>query len=174
MEKKDFYFLGKIVKTSGYSGNLVFFFDVDDITPYRNLDAIFIEIGNELIPFVIAKLTFNSKRTAIVKLEEVTDETAALALTGNELYLPLSYLPPLTGNKFYFHEIVGFTIKDKNAGPIGTIEWVYESTGQPILSVRFKGKEILIPASDEIIKNIDRENKIIEIDAPQGLIDIYL
>ncbi len=174
MEKKDFYFLGKIVKTSGYSGNLVFFFDVDDITPYRNLDAIFIEIGNELIPFVIAKLTFNSKRTAIVKLEEVTDETAALALTGNELYLPLSYLPPLTGNKFYFHEIVGFTIKDKNAGPIGTIEWVYESTGQPILSVRFKGKEILIPASDEIIKNIDRENKIIEIEAPQGLIDIYL
>ncbi len=174
MEKKDFYFLGKILKTSGYSGNLMFFFDVDDIAPYKNLDAVFIEISEEMIPFVIEKLTFHSNKTANVKLEDVTDEQAASALIGNELYLPLSFLPPLSGNKFYFHEITGFTVIDNIAGPVGTIESVYESTNQPLLIIKKNGKEILIPISDDIIKKVDRKNKTIEIEAPEGLIDIYL
>jgi len=53
MDKKDFYYLGKITKTLGYSGNLMFFFDVDDIERYKNLDAVFIDLHGELVPFVI-------------------------------------------------------------------------------------------------------------------------
>ena len=49
MEKKDFYFLGKITKTSGYKGNLMFFFDVDDIANYNDLEAVFVNMHDELI-----------------------------------------------------------------------------------------------------------------------------
>jgi 16S rRNA processing protein RimM len=42
------------------------------------------------------------------------------------------------------------------------------------MQIDFQGKEILIPAVDEFLKEVDRERKIIHIDAPDGLIDIYL
>jgi 16S rRNA processing protein RimM len=175
MDKKDFYFLGKITKTSGYKGNLVFFFDVDSIQRYAGLEAVFVNISDELIPFAIKELAIKSTSTAIVSLEDVQDEEQANALVGYDLYLPLSFLPPLTGKKFYFHEVIGFTVIDEKTGLVGNIENIFDHSGQAIfIIVNSNGKEILIPATDEIIQTIVRKNKIIKVNAPDGLIEIYL
>jgi 16S rRNA processing protein RimM len=174
MYKKDFYFLGKITKTSGYKGNLMFFFDVDDITHYHDLGAVFIDIAGELIPFVITNLQFKNNRNAIVKLEDITSDEQAIALVGYELYLPLSFLPALSGNKFYFHEVNGFTVSDINYGIIGEIDHVFDQSGHAIFVIQGNGKEILIPVTDEFIKNVDRQKRTIEVETPPGLIEIYL
>ncbi len=174
MSRDDFYYLGKIVKTSGYKGNLVFFFDVDDISYYKDLEAVFVEISEELIPFAISGIQIKDNKTAFVKIEDIDDEEQAVALTGKDLYLPLSYLPPLTGKKFYFHEVTGFSIIDNNYGNIGKVTDFIEHSAQVLFVIKNNDKEILVPTSDEIIKKIDRKNKIIYIKAPEGLIDIYL
>jgi 16S rRNA processing protein RimM len=174
MDKKDFYFLGKITKTSGYHGSLVFFFDVDDIRFYSGLEAIFVEINDELVPFAIKKLSIKGTNIAIATLEDITDSEQAKALTGQSLYLPLSYLPPLSGKKFYYHEVSGFSINDRRKGIIGQIDHVMDQSGQGIFVVHYQGKEILIPAADEIINKVDRKKKIIEVELPEGLLDIYL
>lgn len=174
MEKKDFYFLGKITKTSGYKGNLVFFFDVDDIERYTGLEAVFINMNDELVPFVIKSISFKSGKNAIVQLEDITDEESALALIGNELYLPLSFLPRLEGNRFYFHEVIGFRVVDKNFGELGTIRQILDQSSQAILVIEQNEKEILVPITDDIIKSVDRKNKVIRVITPPGLIDIYL
>lgn len=174
MEKKDFYFLGKITKTSGYHGNLVFFFDVDDIRFYADLKAVFIEINKDLIPFAIKELQLKGNNSAFVTLEEVTSEDEARNLVGFDLYLPLSFLPPLTGNKFYYHEVIGFQVIDQASGNIGIIENIFDQSGNAIFVILNDGKEILIPIIDEIIKKIDRENRSIEVKTPEGLLEIYL
>jgi 16S rRNA processing protein RimM len=174
MDKKDFYYLGKITKTSGYSGNLMFFFDVDDIEKYKNLDAVFIDLHGELVPFVIRQIQFKDGKTAFVKLEDISKIDEATALIGCELYLPLSFLPKLTGKEFYFHEVIGFDVQDKTHGTLGKIEKVIDQGAQPLLVVKYKNKEILIPAIDEIIISIDRKNKFLTIKVPEGLIDIYI
>ena len=174
MEKKDFYFLGKITKTSGYTGNLVFFFDVDNIDKYADLEALFIDVNEELIPFAIKNLKLKSHNSAIATLEDITTEEEAMALIGYDLYLPISFLPPLKGNKFYFHEVIGFKIIDANLGDLGTIDRIIDQSSQAILVVLKNDKEILIPISDEIIKKVDRKNKTIEVETPDGLVDIYL
>jgi 16S rRNA processing protein RimM len=174
MDKKDFFVLGKVVKTSGYKGSLVFFFDVDDPSAYHNLEAVFIEIGGELIPFAIRSLQPKTGNTFYADLEDVSGEEAAAALVGHDLLLPLSYLPTLTGNQFYFHEIIGFSVTDACKGHIGIIESVMDQGKQAIFIIGFKGKEILVPVSEEIIQKVNREEKTIYIEAPDGLIDIYL
>lgn len=174
MDKKDFYFLGKITKTSGYKGSLVFFFDVDDITYYRDLEAVFVDLAGELIPFAIKQIQFKSGKHAFVTLQDVNSAEQAEALTGYDIYLPLSYLPKLTGNKFYYHEITGFTVIDKNYGTLGSIDRVIEQGSQDLFVVKYQNKEVLIPVSDEIIDKVDRKNKTIEVIAPEGLIEIYL
>ncbi len=174
MEKKDFFFLGEVVKTSGYKGSLVFFFDVDDIDDYKDLEAIFIEVASELIPFAIHELTYKSGQTFFARLEDIDSEEQAIALVGCKLFLPLSYLPKLEGNQFYFHEVIGFTAVDQKRGDIGTIESIIEQGKQAIFSIQFEGKEILIPVSDHLIKKVDRNNRKIHFDCPDGLIEVYL
>jgi len=174
MNKKDFYFIGKITKASGYKGDLMFFFDVDDIIPYKDLQAVFIDLSDELVPFAIKKIQFKNARLAVTKLEDVDSEEQAVALIGCDLYLPLSFLPPLTGNQFYFHEVGGFAVTDANYGTVGVIDHILDQTNQPIFVIRRDEREILIPATDEIIKKVDRQKKTIEVETPEGLIDLYL
>jgi 16S rRNA processing protein RimM len=93
---------------------------------------------------------------------------------GSEIYLPLSSLPKLTGNKFYFHEIIGFTLLDSVHGDIGIVESVNDTTAQALFEVVKDDKQLLIPINDQIITQVDRENKTIHVTTPEGLVDLYM
>lgn len=174
MDKKDFYYLGKIVKPSGFKGSLMVFFDVDDITPYRDIEAVFVSAGNDLIPYAIHSLQVKSNTSAYVQFEDINSDDEANALVSAELYLPLSFLPPLKGNKFYYHEVTGFEVIDEKSGLVGQLETVIDQGPQGIFVIKNKGKEILLPITDEIIKKVDRKGKRLLVKAPEGLIDLYL
>lgn len=83
-------------------------------------------------------------------------------------------LPKLTGNKFYFHEVIGFEIEDKQKGIFGKIQSINDSTAQPLFEVLNGDVEILVPMIDQFLVKVDRENKKIIMDLPDGLIDMYL
>jgi 16S rRNA processing protein RimM len=83
-------------------------------------------------------------------------------------------LPPLTGNRFYYHEVKGYTVMDKNFGNAGIVEEVLEYPHQAVLRVLLRNKEILIPITDDIVLDVDREKRIIHTEAPEGLIELYL
>jgi len=173
MDKSDFYYLGKITKLFGYKGELVFFFDVDDITEYRGLDAVFIDVNGDLIPFMIEKLRLHQGNTAIVRIQDVHDIDEAQRLVNSELYLPLSTLPKLDGNKFYYHEIIGYTVVDADAGEVGIVDEVNDQTAQALLVIKDGYKEILFPIVDELIDKLDRKEKKIYVRFPEGLLDLY-
>jgi 16S rRNA processing protein RimM len=128
-----------------------------------------------LIPFFISSAQVLNNGTIKLKIDDVNDVAQAELLVGKELYLPLTKLPKLTGNKFYYHEVVGFKVVDAIKGEIGKIFNVLELPQQAVLEIKnAQEKEILIPITDQIIKTVNRAEKTIEIDAPEGLIDIYL
>jgi 16S rRNA processing protein RimM len=83
-------------------------------------------------------------------------------------------LPKLTGNKFYFHEVIGFTVVDVSFGNVGTIVHINDKAAQPLFEIDSNGKEIFIPMIDDFIKKVDRKNKKIEVETPEGLIELYL
>jgi 16S rRNA processing protein RimM len=93
---------------------------------------------------------------------------------GSELYLPLKFLPKLSGNKFYYHEVIGFILNDKEHGDVGVIKGVNDQGAQALFIAEKKGKELLIPITDDFISKVDREARIIYIQTPEGLIDLYL
>ena len=169
----DFFYLGVVTKTFGYKGQVVIYLDTDEPEKYKTLEAVFVNDGAELLPYMIEELTYKGANQAIVKFADVNGEEAK-SLVKAELYLPLSFLPPLTGNKFYFHEVIGFEVIDKEKGSIGKCVDFLEMSRQPIMQIDFNGKEILIPAVDEIFETVDRENRTISIAAPEGLIEVYL
>ncbi|WP_412986805.1 ribosome maturation factor RimM [Pontimicrobium sp. IMCC45349] len=174
MKVEDCFYLGKIVKKYSFKGELLVKLDTDQPELYENLDAIFISLRNNLIPFFIESSQLHKSDLLRIKFEEVDNEEDADALLKSDLYLPLELLPKLEGDKFYFHEVIGFSIKDKNFGHVGIIKGINDSTAQALFEIDRDGIEILIPMNDEFISKVDRDNKTILVETPQGLIDLYL
>lgn len=172
MEIKDCFYLGKVTKPWGVKGQMVLFLDVDSPEEYAELDSAFVEVKGKLVPHFFHIDSLNGNK-AVVTFEEITPDQA-LALVGHELYLPLDLLPKLEGNKFYFHEVLGFKVMDHEKGEIGTLEQVIEYPAQPLFQIMKNGVEVLVPVIDEVIEKVDREQKILHIKAPKGLIDLYL
>jgi 16S rRNA processing protein RimM len=127
-----------------------------------------------LVPFFIETASLHKNDFLRVRFEDVTTEEEAEALLGNDLYLPLSMLPKLSGNKFYFHEVIGFEVEDQRLGVVGKIQSINDSTAQPLFEVLNGGVEILIPMIDHFLVQIDRENKKVVMNLPEGLIEMYL
>jgi 16S rRNA processing protein RimM len=127
-----------------------------------------------LIPLFIEKSQLHKSDLLRLKFDDVTDEADADALMKCDLYLPLDLLPKLDGNKFYFHEIIGYQLNDENFGAVGTVKGVNDSTAQALFEVDRNGIEILIPMNDDFITNLDREAKTITVNTPPGLIELYL
>jgi 16S rRNA processing protein RimM len=174
MQKKDCFYLGKIVTKYSFKGELVLKLDTDEPELYQNMNAIFIEMGNNLVPFFIERSLLQKGNQLRVKFEDVNTEADADALLKAEVYLPLDLLPKLEGNKFYYHEVIGFILEDIVYGKVGNIVGINDTTAQPLFEVKNGDIEILIPMIDDFIKKVDRKNKTIFIEAPKGLIEMYL
>ncbi|WP_299114576.1 ribosome maturation factor RimM [uncultured Winogradskyella sp.] len=174
MKKEDCFYLGKIVKKYSFKGELLAKLDTDEPNLYDNLDAIFIDLRGNLVPFFIESSQLHKSDLLRIKFEDVDTEADADTLLKSELYLPLELLPKLEGNKFYFHEIIGFSIKDEYFGNVGVIKGINDSTAQALFEIDRDGIEILIPMNDEFIVSVDRNNKMITVSTPEGLIDLYL
>lgn len=167
------YELGHVLKSHGLKGEVMVFLDVDDPAEYQKLASVFLEINQQLIPYLIKQIQVLGTK-AIVKFEEVDTVEKAAELKGTTLYLPLDKLPELDDNQFYFHEIVGFTITDQKLGKLGTITNVYNLEHQDLIAMDYQNKEVLIPVTDDIIINIDRKEQDVEVNLPDGLLNVYL
>ncbi|WP_372793262.1 ribosome maturation factor RimM [Lutibacter sp.] len=174
MRKEDCFYLGKIVRKHSFRGEVVVKLDTDEPELYQELESVFVALGNNLVPFFIETISLQKGNQLRIRFEDVENEADADAIMGVELYLPLKFLPKLTGNKFYFHEIIDFDMEDVNYGYVGVITGVNDTSAQPLFEVNSNGTEVFIPMIDHFIKKVDRENKKIIVETPEGLIDMYL
>ncbi|WP_374548725.1 ribosome maturation factor RimM [Flavobacterium sp.] len=174
MRKEECFYLGKIAKKFSFKGEVLIYLDTDEPEQYDKMESVFVEFNKNLVPFFIENSSIHKGDFLRVKFEDVDSEQDADELIGCHIYLPLSMLPKLEGNKFYFHEVIGFEVIDERLGNIGKIVSINDSTAQPLFEIDFQGKEILIPMIDHFIIEVNREEKKILLKTPEGLVDLYL
>ena len=174
MRKEECFYLGKIAKKFSFKGEVLIYLDTDQPELYENMESVFVEFNKNLVPFFIVNSSLHKNDFLRVRFEEVNNEEDADAILNKEVYLPLSTLPKLSGNKFYFHEVIGFEIEDKHVGVFGIIQSINDTTAQPLFEVLNGEVEILIPMIDQFLVKIDRLNKKVIMDLPEGLIEMYL
>jgi 16S rRNA processing protein RimM len=172
MNKNDFLYLGKILKTHGNKGHLLVVLDADLSSQLPQPEAVFIGTGHDFIPFMVEELDLQVQNKAILKFDDVNSVSEAEQYTGMSLYLP-------AGSKYIENrdsdgEITGFTVMDEKLGNIGTVTSILDMPHQKLLQVNFREKEVLIPMAGGIIIKTDRKKKIIFVSVPEGLIEIYL
>ena len=172
MLPEDFYYLGKVTKVFGLKGELVVSLDTDEPEKYYHMESVFLLMEEEPVPFFIESVKVKSRSQLIVKFQDIGPEEAP-DYVDCELCLPLSSLPPLEGNRFYYHEIIGFRMVERQAGLIGTCEEVLEYPHQALFRIMDGSREVLVPVVDAFIQRVDRTEKTILLDLPEGFLEIY-
>lgn len=173
MDIDSCYELGYISKPHGLKGDVSIIIDADYPENYQKLESVFIEQDKQLVPFFIKSIKLSGNK-GVLSLEESTSIETAQTLKGGKLYLPLEFLPELEKDQFYFHEIIGYTINDEQAGVLGTVMTIYDAGPQDIIAFEHLGKEILLPINDQTILRVDKAGQILHVSIPDGLLDIYL
>jgi 16S rRNA processing protein RimM len=169
IKKEDVFKIGRIGKAHGVKGEVTFQFD-DDIFDRTDADSLFIEIDGLLVPFFIEEYRFRSDDVALMVFEGVDTEEKAEELTGCDVYFPRS-LAGDDADSVSKAEIIGFQVIDSATGStVGTISAVDDTTANPLFQVERDNAQVLIPASPELIRDVDRKARTITIAIPDGLL----
>lgn len=174
MRKKDCFYLGKVAKKYSFKGEVLVYLDTDEPELYTELESMFVEMNGHLVPFFIERSSLHREKFLRTQFEDMDSEEDADTIVGKDVYLPLTMLPKLEGNKFYYHEVVGFDAIDQRLGNFGTILRISDNGVQALFEVQKDEAVILIPLIDEFIIEVNRENKSILFNTPEGLIDLYI
>lgn len=173
MAKQEYFELGALAKPHGIKGALHAFLDVDDPYEYEELTSVFVQEGQELVPYFIVDIQIKTNLNLIF-FEGIDSVDKAKELVGKKLFLPMSFLPKLKENQFYYHEIIGYQVEDQHLGLLGTVKEVVSLGAQEVLVMNYQNREVLIPLTDEIIPKVNKKEKIVYSNLPDGLLEIYL
>lgn len=178
MERKNYtpegcFFFGKITKTHGLKGEVTIKVDAANPSDFKNINYVMMDVNGDIVPFFIESSKMTGDKM-FVRFQDVKTMEQAVSFLGMAVYLPNEMLPELDDNDFYFKEIVGFKLVDEKFGEVGVISDVLEYPTQAVIQVMKDGKEILIPIHDDIIRKVNKKSKVLNVNAPEGLIDMYL
>ncbi len=108
----------------------------------------------------------------LLRFGEIGDRTSAEAYAGCELTLPKEELRPLDENEFFVQELVGYDVIDVDGEMVGPVRAVYDASGQTFLGVDVNGRELLIPFSRQVVREVKAGEGKIRIDPPPGLLEL--
>jgi 16S rRNA processing protein RimM len=164
--------IGKIQATQGIRGQLRVVPFAGDASSISQLDHVMIKAPNgalESFPVVSAKA--HGKRV-ILTLKPFDNINQVLHLVGREIYTERGHLPELPDDEFYWSDLLGLEVVTKEGEPLGELVDIIETGANDVYVVRLDGREVLIPALDDVVLSIDLEANRMTVSLPEGLLDL--
>lgn len=171
IRREDVYKIGIFNKPHGIHGELSFTF-TDDIFDRVECDYFICLLDGIFVSFFIEEYRFRSDSTALVKLEGVDTAERARMFTNVEVYFPVEHAEEAGPGELSWDFFVGFRVEDVQHGELGEVAEVDNSTVNTLFVIEKDGKELLLPAREEFIVNIDQMHRIITVNVPEGLLSL--
>ena len=172
IKKEEVYKIGLFNKPHGIHGELQFTF-TDDIFDRVDCDYLICPARRYFRPFFIEEYRFRSDSTALVKLEGIDTAERARMFTNVEVYFPVKHAEEAEDGELSWNFFVGFRMEDVRHGELGEVVEVDTTTVNTLFVVEQEdGEELLIPAQEEFIVEINQEKKLITVELPEGLLNL--
>lgn len=173
MGNAGFVEIGYIQRTHGINGELTVSLSSSvDFNP-EELESVFLEIEGIPVPFFITRIRFQNPEKAIVKFDDVDSIDQAQELYGLKMLIPSHGGEP--EDQVYLSDLVGYKVLNTDKSEVGLIvdytEYAMNATFELVTP---GGKHVLVPAVEELIVEIDTSAKWLEMELPEGLIDLNL
>ena len=162
--------IGTVVSKHGYKGDIKINIS-SNLINFPDLKHIFIELGGSFIPFMIDKIRPLPENTSIVKLREIRSEKEVNEIIHKDIFIDSTIIELKKDSGFSYNDLINFNMF-RNSQKIGRIKRINYNLPQPVFEVTYDSKTVLIPIHEDLIKEIDKKNKIIYLDIPDGLLEI--
>lgn len=172
IKRESVYKIGRIGKPHGVDGEVSFHFN-DDVFDRTDADYLVLDMDGIMVPFFIDEYRFKTDETALVRFADICTQERARDLTGCDVYFPRQHSDS-SADSLSWAEIVGYGVVDAATNKIvGTIESVDDSTINTLFELRTPtNDDLLVPASEELITDVDTEGRVITMQLPDGLLNM--
>jgi 16S rRNA processing protein RimM len=167
--------LGVFLKTHGIEGNMIVKLSLITEDELTEGEPVFVEIDGIPVPFFVSSFRFISGDAAILKLDEIDTSDEASGFVNRRILIEAK--EPDDKNDLDdkgYNKLKGFRVVDEKFGESGILQEIFEIPENPVMRIDLEGRELLVPFHSKIVRNIDYEARLIEISAPEGLLDLYL
>lgn len=169
----DLFTFGYISKAKGLKGEVQLKSEVGNTEEYQQTESVFLEIKGMPIPFFVLSFRLQpGKKTAVLLLEDVDSVEKARELTGTRVLLPVSARKKSSPSPFA--ELEGYQVTDRFHGPLGPIRKIEQYPGHSVAVLNYRDREVMIPLNEAFIEKTDKQNGILFVTLPEGLLEIYL
>jgi len=167
--------VGRVAKAHGVTGELVVDVRTDD-PELRFAPGAILRAKASDHPehnYVVAAVRPHGDRL-LLRLEGVADRHAADAMRGSLFVIDSEDLPPIDEpDTFYDHQLEGLLVRTTAGRDIGTVTEVLHTAAGELLAVdRADADELLVPFVSAIVTSVSLDSGIVEIDPPEGLLEL--
>ena len=168
---EDLVAIAKIGKTRGIRGEVAADVLTDFPERFENLERVFaVKANGETLELELEKFWFQKGRV-VLKFKDFDSIEAAETLKNSEICIPESEAVELEEDEYFDWELEECEVQTLEGENLGKVREVLRTGGTEVLVVQGNGRDYLIPFAEAICTEIDVENKLIKIDAPEGLLD---
>jgi 16S rRNA processing protein RimM len=169
LKREEVDLLGVLVKTHGFNGELVLKAGFPLKDRYEKMESVFLLINGILVPFFLEEFEISADKTAILKFEDVNTRNDAEKLREKSVFI-LKSSSEFNSNAVRNQDFTGFELRNEKGRQMGIIKDLIEIAKNPLFVVNVNGVEVLVPANEELIIEINPGEKHICLRIPDGLI----
>jgi 16S rRNA processing protein RimM len=161
--------IGRIIRSHGLAGRMKVLSYLESQDTLGDLKEVWVGTKVQdaaMFPLVSVQ---TGRESFILKLGGIEDRDAASRLVGSSVWIPLEKWKKLPDGEYYWHDIIGLSVVTEEGRALGKIESVFPTGSNDVYVCRGKGKEILLPAIDDVVRKIDMDQKMMVVRLLEGL-----
>ena len=167
--------IGRISGAHGMQGEVKAAVLTDSPAHYEKLGEVLVDAARGLKTYGLEDSRMAGGQW-VLKLRGVATREAAEALKGAELLVAAEHIAPPKEDEYYTADLIGCSVVTVGGVEVGSVSGVLDTGAQPLLQVKpsghGRGPEMLVPLTEDIVKEVQLDRRTIRIDPPPGLLEL--
>ncbi|MCL5265334.1 MAG: ribosome maturation factor RimM [Chloroflexi bacterium] len=159
--------IGRVLGPRGVKGELRVQVLTDFPDRFAKLKTVF--VGEELRLYQVEHSRL-VKGTALLKLQGIDSADEAMKLRGRSIHVPVEEAVPLSEGQYYWHQIIGLDVWTTEGVLLGKLTEILRTGANDVYVVQKDDKEVLLPAIEQVIKEIDLEKGRMVVELMLGMV----
>ncbi len=162
--------IAKIVGTHGLRGDLKVRPNSGDPELLLTAEQLYLRLPTGQTRMVQTSRRTLHKGQVLLRIQGCDSLTQVEQFVGGTVLLPETLLPELADDEYYWRQLKGLSVVDRQRGPIGKLEQMFSTAAHDTYVVKGALGEIMIPAVEQFILEINLQERVVNVDLPDGLL----
>jgi len=170
VSKEGFLPIGKVVNAHGIHGAIKVYSYSKSFSAFETGNTLYFKNDSDSTASCYrVKWSAPHSRFALVLFEGIDSRSLAHSLKGYEIFIEKAKLPELEEKTYYWDDIIGLNVYTTDGDLLGKVESIIQTGSNDVYIVKNEEKEVLIPALESVVLDIDLDQKTMKVQLPEGL-----